>query len=66
MQSMLLKYCDLLQTIIPPIETLCQEVVQAAEEITPDGDIEFTCSTFGTGPNQPEQLLLDCYVSVMI
>ena len=34
-----------------------------AGEINPEGDVELACSTLGTGPNQPEQLLLDCYVS---
>ena len=33
-----------------------------AESITPDDDIRLVCETNGTGANQPEQLLYDCYV----
>ena len=39
--------------------------MQAAGEISPEADIELTCTNLGTGPNQPEQLLLDCYVRTM-
>ena len=37
--------------------------MQVAGQITPEADIEEACSTIGTGPNQPEQLLIECYVS---
>ena len=40
-------------------------MVMEAEGITPDEDIRFACETYGTGPNQPEQLLYDCYVCVL-
>ena len=40
-------------------------MVTEAEGITPDEDIRFACETYGTGPNQPEQLLYDCYVCVL-
>ena len=47
---------------MPPVEASCQEIIDSAAGISPDADIEFACTTYGTGPNQPEQLLLDCYV----
>lgn len=63
LQAMLNKYCDLVQSIIQPTEQAAGDLIQVAGEISPEGDIELACSTCGTGPNQPEQLLLDCYVS---
>ena len=40
----------------------CDSIVNDAEAIAPDDDIRVACETYGTGPNQPEQLLYDCYV----
>ena len=62
-QAMFNKYCDLVQSIIQPTEQSSADLMQVAGEIYPEGEIELACSTSGTGPNQPEQLLLDCYVS---
>ena len=31
-----------------------------------DRDIEYLCQNYGTGPNNPEQLLLDTYVSILL
>ena len=59
---MLNKYCELLQTIVSPIESSTREVYEASDQIAPDMDIELTCTNLGTGPNQPEQLLLDYFV----
>lgn len=42
----------------------CNSIISDAEGITPDDDIRVACETYGTGPNQPEQLLYDCYVRV--
>ena len=33
-----------------------------AGQISPENDIEEACTSIGTGPNQPEQLLIDLYV----
>ena len=44
----------------------CDSIVTDAEAITPDEDIRVACETCGTGPNQPEQLLYDCYVRICI
>ena len=62
-QSLLNSYTDLLEASIPPIQEACQELVGAANEISVEADLEYACTNVGTGPNQPEQLLLDCYVS---
>ena len=43
----------------------CDSIVTDAEAITPDEDIRVACETCGTGPNQPEQLLYDCYVRIL-
>ncbi len=66
MQMMVNKYCELLQTIIPPLEEATQDIATASDQISPEGDIETTCSNVGTGPNQPEQLLLDYFVSALL
>ena len=66
LQSMLMKYTDLVQTLIQPTQDNCQELLQAAEEISPETELDYICCTFGTGPNQPEQLLVDYYVCVML
>ena len=63
---MLKKYTELVQTVIQPTQDTCQDLFQAAEEISPETEIDFICSTYGTGPNQPEQLLVDYYVSVIL
>ena len=34
--------------------------------ISPDRDIEGMCQNFGTGPNLPEQLMLDTFVSSLL
>jgi len=60
-QNMLIKYCQLVETIIRPTEENCEGLMHAAGEISPEADIEVACTNLGTGPNQPEQLLLDCY-----
>ena len=36
-----------------------------AQQISPDRDIEGMCQNHGTGPNLPEQLLLDTFVSFL-
>ncbi len=61
-QTVVNRYCELLQTVIPTLESGTQDMLTASDQITPDGDIEATCSNIGTGPNQPEQLLIDYYV----
>ena len=40
----------------------CEELMRVAGEISPEVDVELACTNLGTGPNEPEQLLLDCYV----
>ncbi|XP_064401816.1 nostrin-like [Halichondria panicea] len=60
-QTMVNKYCELLQSIIRPLEDGTQDIATASDQISPEGDIETTCTTVGTGPNQPEQLLLDYF-----
>ena len=60
---MLIKFTDLVQTVVQPMQDTCQDLLQAAEDVSPETEIEFICSTYGTGPNQPEQLLVDYYVS---
>ena len=65
LQSMLIKYTELVQTVIPPTQDSCQELLTAAEEISPETEIDYICATYGTGPNQPEQLLVDYYVRMM-
>lgn len=62
-QAMLTGYSEFLEASIPPIQEAYQELVATAGEISVEADLEYACSNFGTGPNQPEQLLLDCYVS---
>ena len=62
-QNMLTQYSQLVETIVRPTEQLCEELIQTAGEISPESDIILACSSSGTGPNQPEQLLMDCYVS---
>lgn len=62
-QSLLTSYSELLEASIPPIQEACQELVASAGGISGEADLEYACSNLGTGPNQPEQLLLDCYVS---
>lgn len=63
LQSMLIKFTELVQTVIQPTQDTCQDLLQAAEEISCEAEVDFICSTYGTGPNQPEQLLVDYYVS---
>lgn len=41
-------------------------MVTEAEGITPEDDIRVACETYGTGANQPEQLLYDCYVCTCV
>lgn len=65
LQSMLIKYTELVQTVILPTQDSCQELLTAAEEISPETEIDFVCATYGTGPNQPEQLLVDYYVRMI-
>ena len=93
---MLVKYSQLVETIIRPTEQVsqilnhlcfflythtytntctpmyvhslthsqtCEELIQVASEINPMDDINLVCEQSGTGPNQPEQLLVDFYVS---
>ena len=39
-----------------------QMLTSMADQISGDKDIELICQNNGTGPNNPEQLLLDTYV----
>ena len=65
-QTLLCQYSELLEASMPPIQTASQELTDTAGQISPEADLEYACTTLGTGPNQPEQLLLDCYVSQSI
>ena len=40
----------------------CEELMRIAGEMSPEADVDLACTNCGTGPNEPEQLLLDCYV----
>ena len=62
-QALLSSYSDLLENSFPSIQEACQQLVVTAGEVSVEGDLEYACNHHGTGPNQPEQLLLDCYVS---
>ncbi len=63
MQQMFYKYSELLNSSMPPIQDASQELNDSAAEISPEADVELACSTHGTGPNQPVQVLLDVFVS---
>jgi hypothetical protein len=60
---MLVKYSQLVETIIRPTEQTCEDLIQAASDINAEEDVTLVCSQTGTGPNQPEQMLVDFYVS---
>jgi hypothetical protein len=55
------KYTELMLTIIAPIQETNEELSEVTNLISVDRDIELMCQTNGTGPNVPEQLLLDTF-----
>lgn len=59
--STLSKYSDLISSILPPLQERCRELSTMSAGISPPDDIRDVCAALGTGGNQPEQLLLDCY-----
>lgn len=60
-QQTLIKYCEIVETIVRPTQQACEELMHEAGQISPENDIEEACTSIGTGPNQPEQLLIDLY-----
>lgn len=60
-QNMLVKYSQLVETIIRPTEQTCEDLIQASSDISAEEDVTLVCSQTGTGPNQPEQMLVDFY-----
>eukprot|EP00731_Ephydatia_muelleri_P007681 Em0004g19a len=61
--STLTKYSELFTAMLPPMEERCRELSTMSSGISPPDDIRDVCVAMGPGPNQPEQLLLDCYES---
>ena len=66
LQQLFNKYSELLNDSMPPVQEAAQDLTFTAAEISPEADVELACSTHGTGPNQPVQVLLDVYVSTGI
>jgi hypothetical protein len=60
-QLMLVKYSQLVETVIRPTEQTCEELIQTASDINPTDDVTLVCEQSGTGPNTPEQLLVDFF-----
>jgi hypothetical protein len=56
--------CELLTRPLPLLLSLqtCEELIQTASDINPTDDVTLVCEQSGTGPNTPEQLLVDFFV----
>ena len=61
MKEVLEKYSTTLQTVIPVIQEGCDAISSSAKKIEGCSDVARACTSFGTGPNIPEQILYEAY-----
>ncbi|XP_065840132.1 nostrin-like [Oscarella lobularis] len=61
LQSIFIKYTDLLGTLPPSYQESCNLVKEQAEKIDPPSDVSEATDKFGTGENCPDQIFYTCF-----
>ena len=66
MQDFMNKYNSHLSVLGPKFVKSCERLGEAVVSVDVSEDLRSVVNSRGTGPNQPEQLLLDYYVSTCV